>query len=164
MAPIPPDGVWVPAPTFFKPATKDTIQPPIDVETQTEHIVRLAKAGITGLVLLGSTGEAMHLSKKERYDLVSGVRKGLDQAGFEGYPIIAGTLTNSVEDALEWCEDYAKAGAQWALVLVPGYWGTSVTQKNIVDWYTVLADRSPIPILMSVANRSRISSAQLKIF
>lgn len=148
MAPIPPDGVFVPVPTFFKPASKDTIQPAIDIETQVAHSIHLAKSGITGLVLLGSTGEAIHLSKKERFDLVSGVRKGLEAAGFKDYPIMAGVLTNSVEEVLEWCADFAEAGAQWALVLAPGYFGAAATQQNIIDWYTIVADRSPLPVLM----------------
>lgn len=113
MAPIPPDGVFVPVPTFFKSATKSSLQPAVDVETQVAHSVHLAKSGITGLVLLGSTGEAIHLSRSERFDLVSGVRKGLDAAGFKDYPIMAGVLVNSVDEVLEWLNDFQKAGAQW---------------------------------------------------
>jgi 2-keto-3-deoxy-L-rhamnonate aldolase len=99
---------------------------------------------------MGSTGEAIHLSRAERFELISGVRKGLTDAGFPDYPIIAGVLTNSVDDALEWLDDAMKAGAQWGLVLAPGYFGQAANQDNLREWYTLVADASPIPILMYV--------------
>jgi 2-keto-3-deoxy-L-rhamnonate aldolase len=149
MTASPPTGVFVPVPTFFKPASATkSIQPAIDVETQVAHSVYLAKNGIRGLVLLGSTGEAVHMSRQERFDMVSGVRKGLNEAGIPDYPIMAGVLVNSVDEVLEWLHDWKKAGAQWGLVLAPGYFGAAATQENIREWFTVVADNSPIPILL----------------
>jgi 2-keto-3-deoxy-L-rhamnonate aldolase len=148
MTSSPPSGVFVPVPTFFKPASSSTLQPAVDVETQVQHSVFLAKNGVRGLVLLGSTGEAIHMSRQERIDLVSGVRKGLNDAGFPEYPIMAGTLINSVDETLEWLEDFKKAGAQWGLVLAPGYFGAAASQEGIREWYSVVADKSPLPILM----------------
>lgn len=150
-APVPPPGVYVPTITFFKPAASiasPARQAPLDIETQCQHSIHLAKNGARGLVLLGSTGEAVHLSRAERFDLLSGVRKGLTEAGFIEYPIIAGVLTNSVDEALEWLEDSKKAGAQWGLVLAPGYFGGAANQENLVSWYKLVADASPIPILL----------------
>jgi 2-keto-3-deoxy-L-rhamnonate aldolase len=99
-------------------------------------------------VLLGSTGEAIHLSSAERKGLIAGVRQGLGEAGFPEYPIIAGILTNSADEVLEQLADAKAAGAQWGLVLAPGYFGTVVTQGNVVEWYTLVADESPLPIMM----------------
>ena len=145
----PPPGVFVPVPTFFKPASESkALQAELDIETQVKHGVHLAKNGVRGLVLLGSTGEAIHLSRQERFDLVSGVRKGLTDAGFPEYPIMAGVLINHLEEVLEWIEDFKKAGAQWGLVLAPGYFGAEASQENLKKWYTVVADQSPLPILM----------------
>lgn len=148
-AAVPPTGVYVPVPTFFKPASASkSLQPEVDVETQIKHSVYLAQCGIRGLVLLGSTGEAIHMSKSERYTLISSVRKGLDEAGFPNYPIMAGVLVNSLDEALEWCDDFHRAGAQWGLVLVPGYFGDKASQEGIREWYAKVADNSPIPILI----------------
>ncbi|KAH7139787.1 dihydrodipicolinate synthase [Dactylonectria estremocensis] len=138
MAPSPPpDSVLLPS-----------LQPAIDVPTQVAHSVHLAKSGITGLVLMGSTGEAIHLSPQERFDMISGVRKGLDEAGYRDYPIMAGVLINSVDEALEWLQDAHNAGAQWGLVLAPGYFGGAANQDNLIEWYTLVADKSPLPILI----------------
>ncbi|KAK4178054.1 hypothetical protein QBC36DRAFT_299693 [Triangularia setosa] len=152
--PTPPKGVFVPSPTFFLPpdsATSETThgQLQVDIATQTAHSVFLAQSGITGLVLLGSTGEAIHLSRSERIALVSGVRKGLDEAGFANYPIMAGVLTNGIHETLEWLEDYASAGADWGLVLVPGYFGAGgTTQEGIVEYFMQVAKRSKLPVLV----------------
>ncbi|KAK1988204.1 dihydrodipicolinate synthetase [Colletotrichum cereale] len=147
---VPPTGVFVPVPTFFHPASASagSLQPELDIDTQIKHSVYLAENGIRGLVLLGSTGEAIHLNKAERYELVAGVKKGLEEAGFPDYPIMAGVLTNGIDETLEWLDDYAKAGAQWGLVLVPGYFGAAASQDNIKEWYTVVADKSPLPVLV----------------
>ncbi|CAO2652202.1 Nn.00g004850.m01.CDS01 [Neocucurbitaria sp. VM-36] len=149
MTSSPPTGVFVPVPTFFKPqSASGSLQPAVDVQTQIDHSVFLAKNGVRGLVLLGSTGEAIHMSRQERIDVVAGVRKGLTDAGFPDYPIMAGTLINSVDETLEWLEDFKKAGAQWGLVLAPGYFGGAASQEGIREWYTVVADRSPLPVLI----------------
>ncbi|AEO67463.1 uncharacterized protein THITE_2144816 [Thermothielavioides terrestris NRRL 8126] len=148
---VPPKGVFVPSPTFFHPAASDSkaLQAAVDTESQINHSIFLAKAGITGITLLGSTGEAVHLTRTERRDLVSAVRKGLTDAGFPDYPLMAGVLTNGeLEETLQWLEDYAEAGAQWGLVLTPGYFGPAVGQDSLVEWYKLVADRSPIPILV----------------
>ena len=129
----PPTGVFVPVPTFFKTSSPSTLQAPLDIETQVQHSLHLAKNGVRGLVLLGSTGEAIHLSKAERFELLSGVRKGFTDAGFPDYPLIAGVLTNSVEEAIEWLVDAQKAGSQWGLVLAPGYFGLAANQENLQE-------------------------------
>lgn len=146
---VPPDGVFVPVPTFFKdkPQAPD-LQPAVDVATQASHSVYLAESGITGLVLMGSTGEAIHMSSAERIDLISGVRKALDEAGYKDYPIMAGVLVNSVDETLEWLRGAQQAGAQWGLMLAPGYFGGAVTQDNLVEWFSLVADNSPLPILL----------------
>ncbi|KAF2850395.1 dihydrodipicolinate synthetase family protein-like protein [Plenodomus tracheiphilus IPT5] len=150
MVSSPPTGVFVPVPTFFKPhsTSSSSLQPAVDVETQIAHSIFLAKNGVRGLVLLGSTGEAIHMSRQERIDLVSGVRKGLTDAGFPDYPIMAGTLVNSVDETLEWLQDFKEAGAQWGLVLAPGYFGAAASVEGVVEWYRVVADKSPLPVLI----------------
>ncbi|KAI6778150.1 uncharacterized protein J7T54_007196 [Emericellopsis cladophorae] len=124
------------------------LQPPVDIAQQVAHSVHLAKSGIAGLVLMGSTGEAIHMSRYERVELISGVRQGLDEAGYHEYPIMAGVLVNSVDETLEWLRDSAEAGAQWGLVLAPGYFGAAASQDNLVEWFTMVAENSPLPILI----------------
>lgn len=138
-------------PTFFEPASSacyDAIQPPLNLSTQRTHAIYLARAGIRGLILLGSTGEAVHISDNERTQLISGVREALDSAGFPDYPLLAGTATQSVEQTVALLRDARNAGAQWGLVLAPGYFASVVTQEGIATWFEAVADRSVLPILV----------------
>ncbi len=151
MATPPPKGIHVPVPTFFvgkQAATYNDVAAPVDVETQIKHSLYLARAGIQGLVILGSTGEAIHLTNAERSVVLSGVRQALDHEGFKDYPIIAGTATQNIEETVEQLKSAKLAGAQWGMVLVPGYFAGANTQEGIIRWFTAVADGSPIPILM----------------
>lgn len=142
MSSIPTPGVWVPVPTFFTPAGA------LDTATQAAHSLHLARNGIAGIVLLGSTGEAVHLSRAERSEMISAVRAALNQNGFEGYPLMAGTMAGTVGETVELLVEAGKAGAQFGLVLAPGYFAGQVSQANVEAWYSAVADASPLPILV----------------
>ncbi|KAJ8098520.1 hypothetical protein POJ06DRAFT_225298 [Lipomyces tetrasporus] len=148
----PPPGIYVPVPTFFvsKGSTsyKNTFAPALDLETQLAHSLYLAKAGIKGLVLLGSTGEAVHLTRPERTQLVSYVKEGLAKNGFDDFPLIVGTASNSVDETVTILTEAKESGGGWGMVLVPSYFASCVTQTGIIDWYTAVADISPIPIMI----------------
>lgn len=155
----------MPVPTFFKrpdsteqaahtptahPACcySASVPPPPDLDTQVAHAVYLARAGIRGLTLLGSTGEAVHLSNAERFAIVKSVRDGLAAAGFPNYPIIAGTASNSIDEVVQQLGEAKNAGAQWGLVLAPGYFAAATGPDGVVAWFTAVADRSPLPIMI----------------
>lgn len=150
-AAVPPPGVYVPVPTFFVSRSASNYSPiaaPYDAATQAAHSLHLARSGITGLVVLGSTGEAVHLTNAERFDVLSSIRKAYDDAGFKDYPIIAGTATQNIAETVEQLKDAKRAGAQWGLCLAPGYFAGAVTQEGIRKWFEAVADASPIPIMM----------------
>jgi 2-keto-3-deoxy-L-rhamnonate aldolase len=158
----PPAGVYVPVPSFFvsrKASNYNAFAAPLDLETQAAHAIHLAKCGIRGLVILGSTGEAVALTNKERFQVLSHVRQELEKAGFKDYPIIAGTATQSIAETVQQLVEAKDAGAQWGLCLVPGYFAGAVTQKGIISWFEVVADHSPIPIMMSVTPSTTAASA-----
>ncbi|KAI9659829.1 MAG: hypothetical protein M1821_001180 [Bathelium mastoideum] len=151
MADPPPSGIYVPVPTFFARKTAanyNPIAPPVDIQTQVAHSLYLARSGIRGLVLLGSTGEAIHLTNAERNAVISGVRKGFDEAGFKDYPLIAGTAAQNIEEVVGQLNDAKDAGAQWGLCLAPGYFASAVSQEGLEGWFKAVADASPIPIMI----------------
>ncbi|KAL8305168.1 hypothetical protein RB597_003927 [Gaeumannomyces tritici] len=152
MAAPPAPGIYPPVPTFFvsrKAADYSDHAAPVDVAAQAAHSLYLARAGIHGLVVLGSTGEAVHMTNQERAKVLSGVRQALDGEGFKDYPIIAGTASQSVDEVVEQLRDaHAGAGCQFGLCLVPGYFAGAAGQDGIVRWFTAVADRSPIPVMI----------------
>lgn len=150
----PANGMSRKVPTFFaskKSSNYDPTYPPLDTAAQAAHALFLAKAGIRGLVLLGSTGEAVHLTSFERIELVSAVRKELEKQGYKDYPLIAGTAVQSIEETLQHLKDSKDAGAQWGLCLAPGYFASAVSQDGIAKWFEAVADRSPMPIMVYVS-------------
>ena len=149
MSSPPPSGIYVPVVTFFDDSSEPrSTNPPLDLDTQAKHAVYLAKSGIKGLVLLGSSGEAISFSNQERHDLIVRVKSDLLSAGFENYPLIAGTTEQSIDGVLFQLEESHKAGAQWGMVLAPGYFAPSVSQEGIALWFETVAEKSSIPILV----------------
>ena len=147
----PPQGIYVPVPTFFAKegsSNYDPVSPPLDLETQSEHSLFLARGGIKGLVILGSTGEAIFIRNSERKTLIQSQRKTLDDAGFQDRPIIAGTATQNIDDTVEMIKESKEAGAVYAMVLSPGYFAPATSQPGLQKWFEAVADRSPLPILM----------------
>lgn len=117
--PCPRRGVYVPAVAFFK--EDETL----DLEAMTAHLSCTAKAGVDGLVIQGSNGEAMHMDRPERQQVLRLARAVLDEHGKPGAAIIAGCGAQSTRETVQLCGEAAAAGADFALVLPPSYWGRS---------------------------------------
>src|SRR5260370_5301468 len=64
------DGIYPPLPTFFDE------QDELDLVTLRKHIQRLAETGLTGYVVMGTNGEAVHLTKEERAQIIETAREG----------------------------------------------------------------------------------------
>lgn len=60
-----PGGIYVPVVTFFEATRAQAL----DLATHKAHITRLANAGVAGIVVMGSTGEAVTLSREERNEV-----------------------------------------------------------------------------------------------
>ncbi|KAI1074395.1 dihydrodipicolinate synthetase family protein [Whalleya microplaca] len=137
-----PDGVYVPTVAFFK-ANDD-----IDLEATQRHAINLAEAGVAGLVVHGSNGEAVHLSREERTLIIRTTRAALDQSDHHLMPLIAGCGAQSTREAIQLCRDAANAGANFAIVLPPAYYGGLLNTAKIVQHFYDIADASPIPIMI----------------
>ncbi|KAI0636073.1 dihydrodipicolinate synthetase [Trametes polyzona] len=138
----PPSGVYIPAVVFFDDNDE------IDVPATSAHVLRLAKAGVTGILIQGSNGEAQFLSHVERAFLIANARKTLNANGFENVLIIAGTGGQSTKETKKLCADAAAAGAMYALVLTPSVWPPQMTKERIIKFHRDVADASPIPTMI----------------
>lgn len=130
--------------TFFHPDTEE-----IDTSTIRSHSVRLAKAGLVGLVTMGSNGEAVHLTRDERKTVIRETRSALVEAGFSNVPVIAGASEQSIRGTIELCRDSADAGAEYTLIIPPSYYRGAVgNDDTIYQFYTAVADTSPLPVIL----------------
>ncbi|KAG8789769.1 hypothetical protein FRC12_013277 [Ceratobasidium sp. 428] len=149
MSIAPPPGIYVPAVLFFTPDEE------LDFPSIKSHLLRLAHAGVTGILVQGSNGEAQHLSREERSTLIRHARSVLDEAGFDGKTegkkrivVMAGTGAQSTRETRILCKDAAEAGAEFALVLTPSVWPPLMSKEAIIKFHRDVADLSPIPILI----------------
>ncbi|PKS06298.1 hypothetical protein jhhlp_007046 [Lomentospora prolificans] len=139
-----PNGVYVPSLAFFNPNTED-----VDSATLERHLIRLVNAGVAGIVVHGSNGEAVHLSHAERSAMIRVARDAILHEGSEArIPLIAGCGAHSTREALQLCVDAAKAGASHALVLPPSYYNSLLSDDKVIQHFYDVADRSPIPLLV----------------
>ena len=137
------NGIYAPTMTFFDKETED-----LDIETIKKHAVRLAKAGLVGLVTMGSNGEAVHLSREEKIEVTKATRQALDEAGFKEVSVLQGCSEASIRGTVALCKDAAGAGAEAALVLPPAYYRGQVNDDMIIEYYTKVSEQSPIPIVI----------------
>ncbi|KAL1953069.1 hypothetical protein VTO42DRAFT_3631 [Malbranchea cinnamomea] len=137
-------GVYAPTMTFFDPVTEE-----LDIPTIRKHAVRLAKAGLVGLVTMGSNGEAVHLSRAERVLVTQHTRSALDEAGFQNVPVIAGASDMSVRGTIELCREAAEAGAEYVLIVPPSYYRAAMgNDEALYQYFTSVADASPVPLIL----------------
>jgi 4-hydroxy-tetrahydrodipicolinate synthase len=87
----------------------------IDAPATADHAARLVEAGVTAVVVAGSTGEAATLDAEERSDLLIAVRSAVDGR----VPVIAGTGAASARQAVVLSRRAEGDGADGLLVLSP---------------------------------------------
>ncbi|KAF8587433.1 aldolase [Ramaria rubella] len=137
-------GIHVPTITIFK----DTKAQEIDVEANKRHILYLAQAGVQGVLIQGSTGEQVSLTREERIQLTRATREITEQHGFHDFTIMAGAGAQSTQEAITLAKDAASAGADYACILPPSFFAPSMTADALESFYLEVADNSPIPILI----------------
>ena len=136
-------GIYAPTMTFFEPETEA-----LDIPSIKRHAIRLAEAGLVGLVTMGSNGEAVHLSPTEKASVTRATREALDSAGFTHVPIIVGATEGSVRGTLNLIQEAASAGGDYVLILPPSYFRGLVDDEVVYQYFMDVADRSPLPIIL----------------
>jgi L-threo-3-deoxy-hexylosonate aldolase len=138
-----PCGIYAPTMTFFHSDTED-----LDIPTIKKHAQRLVRDGLVGLVTMGSNGEAAHCTTEEKLAVTQATREALDDAGFEGTPIIFGATDGSVRGTVDLCKKASLVGADYALILPPSYFRALMDDVAVHDYFTGVADESPLPLIL----------------
>src|SRR5437764_12845565 len=137
-----PSGIYPPLPTFF------TTQDELDLATLRRHMLRIADSGIAGYVLMGTNGEAVHLTGDERAQVIVAAREVLGSSGYSNMPLIAGCGDSSTRVTIAYCQRAAHSGADFALVLPPFYYKGRMDSRSLLAHYRAVADNSPLPVLI----------------
>jgi 4-hydroxy-2-oxoglutarate aldolase len=111
------------------------------LEANVEHY---SKTPVAGIVVLGSTGEAIMLSDQERRDVLKVVR----QAAAPNKVLVAGTGVESAIETVKLTEYAAALGYEVAMVRTPHYHKKQMQPPNMLAFYRFVADRSPLPVMV----------------
>lgn len=108
------------------------------------NVDRYSHTPVAGIVVLGSTGEAILLSDQERRD----VFKSALAAAAPNKVMIAGTGIESAIETLRLTEYAASLGYDAAMVRTPHYYKKQMLPANLLAFYRTVADQSPLPIVI----------------
>jgi 4-hydroxy-2-oxoglutarate aldolase len=110
-----------------------------------EHnIDRYSRTPIAGMVVLGSTGEAVMLGDDERREVL----KVTAEVAAPEKVLIAGTGAESVAETLKLTEYAAKLKYDVALIRTPHFYRPQMKPEVMLNFYRTVADRSPLPVLL----------------
>jgi 4-hydroxy-2-oxoglutarate aldolase len=108
------------------------------------NVERYSRTPVAGIVVLGSTGEAIMLSDQERRDVLKTAR----EAAAANKVLVAGTGIESAIETLHLTEYAAELGYDVAMVRTPHYYKKQMTSASILAFYRTVADRSPLPVII----------------
>ena len=131
---------------MFKGSNVALITPFKDNNLDEENYIKLINYHLenntNGLVPAGTTGESPTLSHKEHQKVIE---LCINEAKGK-IPVIAGTGSNSTEEAVALTKHAEKAGADGALVVTPYY--NKPTQEGLYQHYKSINDNTSLPIII----------------
>ena len=110
-----------------------------------EHNVdRYSRTPIAGIVVQGSTGEAIMLSDQEKRDVLRVAR----EVAAPSKVLVAGVGVESAIETIKLAEYAAELGYDAAMVRTPHYYKMAMTKAAMLTFYRTVADRSPLPLII----------------
>lgn len=128
-------GLWAPLITPF------TADGALDLPSLTRLTRHLARAGLRGLVVCGTTGEPATLTFDERARVLATV-----QAAAPGLPLVMGVSGVAPDAVAQEARHWAGRGVQGLLVPPPYY--VRPSQEGIVGFFTHVAARAGAPLIV----------------
>ena len=107
------------------------------------------KNGISGVTVCGTTGESPTLTHDEHMKLIEYAIKIVKKR----VPVIAGTGSNSTQEAIEFTKHAFKAGADYGLAVTPYY--NKPNQEGLINHFKIIAKSTPLKqIIYNIPGRS----------
>jgi dihydrodipicolinate synthase/N-acetylneuraminate lyase len=130
-------GVWVPLVTPFR-------REEFDPGAMRELVEWLCTTGIGGFLVLGTTGEAAHVTDAEGEEIIRTVVR----AAGGRVPVLAGSGRPATVTTIAATRCWADAGAEGVFALTPFIYRARMDPEALRRHYTALADRAPIPVFV----------------
>jgi 4-hydroxy-2-oxoglutarate aldolase len=109
-----------------------------------ENLRAWSAKGVAGFVVLGSTGERVHLDEREYLQVIETSRAAVSS----DFAFIAGAGQQSIVGTINEIRKAAQAGADAVLVITPHYYRSAINQETLISYYTAVGDASPVPLLL----------------
>lgn len=132
------EGVFPPIPTPFDEDGK------ILHDKLKSNLALWAKTGLHGFAVLGTNGEFVFLSEAEKGAVWETARAAIPR----GKLFLAGAGAESTHASLALARRAAELGADAAMIVTPHYYKSQMNPQNLTNHYRVIADGSPIPIII----------------
>ncbi|CAH0382212.1 unnamed protein product [Bemisia tabaci] len=132
------NGVFPPLPTPFDQNEN------VDFDALRKNLSLWEKIPFKGYMVGGSNSELPFVSPAERLSIVKEARKVISDDKL----LIGGSTCESTKATCELSEAMAKEGADGVLVLLPFYFKSRMNEAAILDHYTTVADKSPVPVVI----------------
>ena len=131
-------GIFTPIVTPFT-STGD-----IDERGLASNVDHYLATKLTGLVVLGSNGEAAQLDDDEADRVITIVRDRVPV----GRPLLVGTGRESTRATIAASKRAAAIGADAVMARTPSFYKPQMTSENFIKHFTEVADASPVPVLL----------------
>lgn len=108
------------------------------------NIERYDAAGVSGYLVLGTTGEAILLEIPEKLALLKAARAAIPA----GKPLLAGVGQESTQGTIQLARQAADCGVDLLLVLTPHYYKSQMGDAAQIAFFTAVADAAPLPVFL----------------
>jgi 4-hydroxy-2-oxoglutarate aldolase len=119
----------------------------LDLDGLRSNLRSWNQSGLAGYVVLGSTGERVHLNEREYLQVVETARAEVP-SGPEGLAFVVGAGQQSTRGTIDEIKKAATAGVDAVLVITPHFYRSAITPEALVDYYLAVADSSPVSIIL----------------
>jgi 4-hydroxy-2-oxoglutarate aldolase len=108
------------------------------------NMAHYSRSPLAGMVVLGSTGEAVTLDDAETRDVL----RTAAEATSPEKVLIAGVGRESLKSTILLTEAAAEFQYDAVLVRTPTYYSPQVSYESVLTYFHAVADRSPLPVLL----------------
>jgi 4-hydroxy-2-oxoglutarate aldolase len=102
------------------------------------------QTGLSGFLVIGSNGEAVFLSEKEKIKVIETSREAIPKSKI----MMVGTGMEATQETIRFTNQAAKMGADCALVVTPYYFKGSMKPQILYEHFISVAESSQIGILL----------------
>ena len=126
-------------PAVLTPFTADE---EIDYDMFRKNILFQIEAGISGIILAGTLGEASTLSTQEKFDLLTFAKSVVP----ESFPVILNIAEQTTREAVDFAKKAKELGADGLMLLPPMRYKAS--DREVITFFSAVAEATDLPILI----------------